>query len=74
MVLSTIVIDFEPGKPSRRDVEIRNAGDEPLYVNVTLFRVLDPGGSKERREEMEYPWAFGLLVTPRKMIVPPGAR
>jgi P pilus assembly chaperone PapD len=74
MVLSTIVIDFEPGKPPRKDIEIRNTGDEPLYVNVTPFRVLDPGGPEERREEMENPREFGLLVTPRKMVVPPGAR
>jgi P pilus assembly chaperone PapD len=74
MVLSTIIIDFEPGKPPRKDVEIRNPGNDPLYIDVTPFRVIDPGGPDERREEMENPRAFGLLVTPKKLIVAPGTR
>ena len=73
MVLSNVIVHFEPGDPGRKDVEISNHGEEPLYVEVEPHEVLAPGTDQEERARILDPREAGLLVTPNKLIVPPGA-
>ena len=73
MLLSNVIVHFEPGKPTRQDVEITNAGTDPMYVDIEPTRVLEPGTENESRVKITDPRADGLLVTPNKMILPPGA-
>ncbi|MEM7097342.1 MAG: hypothetical protein AAF541_03715 [Pseudomonadota bacterium] len=73
MVLSNVIVHFEPGDPGRKDVEISNQGDEPLYVEVEPHEVLSPGTDQEERSRILDPREAGLLVTPNKLILPPGA-
>jgi len=74
MNLSKVIIDFAPDKPSRDDIEITNAGDEVLYVNVEPFEVLDPGQPGERRVTDPDPRILGLLVSPNRLALGPGER
>ncbi|MGI9328636.1 MAG: fimbrial biogenesis chaperone [Pseudomonadales bacterium] len=73
MVLSNAIVHFEPGAPSRQDVEITNTGAEPLYVQIEPKAVLDPGTEQESREVIVDPREFGLLVTPNRLVIAPGA-
>ena len=73
MQLSNVILHFEPGEPARQDVEIANTGDEPLYVDIQPSLVLSPGTQQEDRSVIKNPREAGLLVTPNKLIVPPGA-
>lgn len=73
MALSNAIVHFEPGKSSRQDVEITNTGDEPLYVQVDPKVVLNPGTAQERREAITDPRKHGLLVTPNRLVIAPGA-
>ena len=73
MVLSNVIVHFEPGQPNRQDVEISNPGEETLYVEVEPHQMLAPGTEQEDRALITDPRAAGLLVTPNKLILPPGA-
>ena len=74
MVLSEAIIHFEPGKPLRKDIEVSNPSSENLYVHIEPKIVLDPGTENESRESISDPRESGLLVTPNKIVVPPGGR
>ncbi|MEO1574719.1 MAG: hypothetical protein AAFU65_07150, partial [Pseudomonadota bacterium] len=74
MVLSNVIVHFEPGEPPREDIEIENNGDETLYIEVKPHRVHAPGTPEERREIIRNPRESGLLVTPNRLVIGPGAR
>ena len=73
MALSNAIVHFEPGKPSRQDVEITNTGEEPLYVQVDPRVVLNAGTESEERVSITDPREHGLLVTPNRLVIAPGA-
>ena len=74
MVLSDAIVHFEPGKPLRKDVEVQNPSSENLYVEITPAIVSEPGTENEERIAITDPRESGLLVTPNKIVVPPGGR
>lgn len=73
MALSNAIVHFEPGEPSRQDVEITNTGDQPLYVQIDPRVVLQPGTASEQRVAVTDPREHGLLVTPNRLVIAPGA-
>ena len=72
MVLSNAIVHFEEGSAARQDVEIRNAGKEPLYVQIEPHIVKNPGTEQEERVLIKNPREHGLLVTPSRMVLAPG--
>lgn len=74
MVLSEAILHFEPGKPLRKDIEVENPGSENLYIEITPSVVVEPGTENEKRQPINDPRESGLLVTPNKLVVPPGGR
>ncbi len=74
MILNKSIIYFEPDSPSREDLEIQNAGEEPLYIQVTPKVVSKPGTEQQVRTVIENPKQAGLLVSPNKLVVPPNGR
>lgn len=74
MVLSNVIVHFEPGEPPREDIQIENNGDETLYIEVKPHVVHAPGTPDERRELIRNPRDSGLLVTPNRLVIGPGAR
>lgn len=73
MALSNAIVHFEPGEPTRQDVEISNMGTEPLYVQIEPKVVLNPGTDKEERQLITDPREHGLLVTPNRLVIAPGS-
>ena len=73
MELNNVILHFEPGEATRQDVEVSNRGDTPLYVEIEPRVVLSPGTANEDRSLISDPRQAGLLVTPNKLIVPPGS-
>ena len=65
---------FEPGKPLRKDIEVENPSDENLYVEIEPKIVSNPGTANESRKSIADPREGGLLVTPNKLVIPPGGR
>lgn len=74
MVLSEAIIHFEPGKPLRKDIEVENPSSENLYIEITPAVVEQPGTESEQRVNIIDPRESGLLVTPNKLVIPPGGR
>ncbi len=74
MVLSNVIVHFEPGEPTRQDIEIENVGDETMYVEVRPHLVANPGTDSESRTFIADPREAGLLVTPNRLVLPPHGR
>ncbi len=74
MILNNSIIHFEPGQPNRQDIVVENTANEPLYLKVTPYSILNPGTEEQSREKVANPKESGLLVSPNKLVVPPKGR
>jgi P pilus assembly chaperone PapD len=74
IVLSQLIVDLQPGKHSRDDIEIWNNGTDRAYVALEPREVVDAGLATETRRENPDPERLGLLVSPARMILEPGQR
>lgn len=74
MALDKVVVQFGAGGMQRDDIEVLNAGGELLYLVVEPREVLEPGGEGEQRVERRDPEELGLLVSPNRLVIEPGAR
>lgn len=72
--LGQAIVHFEDGGVTRYDVDVFSNKDENEYLVIEPKQVLDPGTPQERRVSYADPRTAGLLVTPRKMVIPPGVR
>lgn len=66
-------VEFPNGQPGRSDVVIRNDSEERYYVTVTVAEIRAPGTEQEERVAVADPEALGLLVTPNRLVLEPGA-
>ncbi|WEK58365.1 MAG: hypothetical protein P0Y52_02155 [Candidatus Brevundimonas phytovorans] len=66
-------VEFTDGRPGRSDVVIRNDSDDRYYIDVTVAEILNPGTEAEERVTIADPEARGLLVTPNRLVLEPGA-
>lgn len=74
MIVEQSVIHFEPDKPSRQDVLISNPDKEPLYIQVEILGIENPGETNEKRTLIQNPKASKFLVTPNKLVIQPGQK
>ena len=72
MQVDNMIVHFQPGDPSRKEVKVTNPDREPLYIQVELKEVLNPGLPNEVKKPVTNPKEAGLLVTPNKMAIQPG--
>lgn len=74
LVLSQLIVELQPGKQARDDLEIWNNSPERAYVALEPREIVGPSlpSQSERREPD--PEKLGLLVSPARMILEPGAR
>jgi P pilus assembly chaperone PapD len=74
LVLSQLIVDLQPGKSVREDVEVWNNSNDRTYVAVEPAEILNPGTPGESRMQEADPEKRGLLVAPMRMILEPGQR
>ena len=74
IVLSQVIVDMKPGSSEFQDIEVYNDGDERLFVAAEPARILNPGQVNETRVSEPDPSAFGLLVSPQRLVLEPGQR
>jgi P pilus assembly chaperone PapD len=74
IVLSQLIVELQPGKHGRDDIEIWNSGTDRAYVALEPREVVNAGLSSETRREEPDPEKLGLLVSPARMILEPGQR
>lgn len=73
LAIDRLWVDFEPNVTPRADVTIRNESKDRYYITVTPAEIVTPGTATEKRVEESDPDRLGLLVTPNRLILEPGA-
>lgn len=73
LAVDRLWVDFEPKATPRADVIVRNESKDRYYVTVTPSEIINPGTDKEQRVDEADPEKLGLLVTPNRLILDPGA-
>jgi len=72
MAVDRNILLFEPGEPDSHDVTVTNQGSEPLFIDVQVLEVRNPGSEAETREPVVRDENLPLLVSPEKMALAPG--
>ncbi len=71
MQVDKAIVHFPADQSPRQDVIIGHPGEEPLFVDVGILTVSDPGTEQEQRVPVKDPEAAPLIATPRRLMVPP---
>lgn len=66
-------VEFEEGRQERNDLVIRNDSDDRYYVSVSVTEISSPGTDDETKATDIDPESLGLLVTPNRLVLEPGA-
>lgn len=74
LVLSELIVDLQPGKILREDVEVWNNSPERSYVSIEPREVLNPSLPSQSDRKDPDPEKLGLLVEPARVILEPGQR
>lgn len=74
LVLSELIVELQPAKQVRDDVEIWNNSPERSYVAIEPREIIDPALPSQSDRKDPDPQKLGLLVSPARMILEPGQR
>jgi P pilus assembly chaperone PapD len=74
LVLSELIVELQPGKVMRDDIEVWNNSSARSYVFTEPREIIDPSLSSQRDRKDPDPEKLGLLVEPARMILEPGQR
>lgn len=74
MMIDRSIVLFDPSRPPREDVTVTNPDAEPVYLDVEILAVTDPGTPQEKRTVVTDPESIGLIAAPRRTVVPPGGQ
>ena len=74
LVLSELIVDLQPGKLTRDDVEVWNNSPERNYVSIEPREIINPSLPSQSDRKDPDPEKLGLLVEPSRMILEPGQR
>ena len=74
LVLSELIVELQPGKTLRDDVEVWNNSPERSYVSVEPREIINPSLPSQSEHRDPDPEKLGLLVEPARMILEPGQR
>lgn len=74
LILSELIVELQPAKQVRDDVEIWNNSPERTYVAVEPREIVNPGLPSQSERKDPDPQMLGLLVSPSRMILEPGQR
>ena len=74
LVLSELIIELQPGKAVRDDLEVWNNSTERSYVSVEPREIVNPSLPSQSERKDPDPEKLGLLAEPSRMILEPGQR
>lgn len=74
ILLSELIVELQPGKQMRDDIEVFNSSPERAYVAIEPREIENPGRGTETARTDPDPEKLGLLVTPTRMVLEPGQR
>lgn len=70
--VSPLIVELQPGKHDRQDVDVGNAGTGRVFVEVDPREILNPGSTPESARADPDPEKLGLLVSPARLVLEPG--
>jgi P pilus assembly chaperone PapD len=74
LVLSELIVELQPGKHVRDDIEIWNNSPERSFVAIEPREIVNPSLPSQSVRQDPDPAKLGLLVSPARMILEPGQR
>ena len=74
LVLSELIVELQPGKQVRDDIEIWNNSPERAFVAIEPREILNPSLPSQSMRQDPDPEKLGILVSPARMILEPGQR
>jgi P pilus assembly chaperone PapD len=74
LVLSELIVELQPGRHMREDLEVWNNSPERSFVAVEPREIIDPSLPTQNDRQDPDPEKLGLLVAPTRMIIDPGQR
>lgn len=73
LVVDKLWVDLDSTTSARGDVVLRNESADRYYITVAPVEMVRPGHEDEARVERTNPEELGLLVSPSRIILEPGA-
>ena len=64
--LDRMIVYIKPDELPRQDVVVRNQGNENLYLQTEVYKVINPGSKQEERIRLIDPKDIKLLATPQQ--------
>jgi P pilus assembly chaperone PapD len=74
LVLSELIVDLQPGKSQRDDIEVWNNSPERAFVAIEPREIIDPSLPTQSVRAESDPEKLGILVSPARMILEPDQR
>jgi P pilus assembly chaperone PapD len=73
--LDRIIVQFAAEDRGRQDIVVFNeSSEENAFVDVTVLEIINPGGKDEKQIPVTDPKSSKFLVTPAKIVIPPGGK
>ncbi|MFN4025282.1 MAG: hypothetical protein ACK4MQ_10630 [Hyphomonas sp.] len=74
LIADKLWVDLDSSSANtRQDVILSNESERRYYISVEASEILSPGTPQEVRVQIENPEELGLLVSPNRMVLEPGA-
>lgn len=74
LIADKLWVDLDSASANtRQDVILSNESERRYYISVEASEIVSPGTPQEARVQIENPEDLGLLVSPNRMILEPGA-
>lgn len=67
------VLEFDPSQKTQ-DLELRNAGDYKIFLDLKIAEIIDPHTTTPTRVELTDPRTSPVLVSPEQVLLVPGQR
>jgi P pilus assembly chaperone PapD len=74
LVLSELIVELQPGKQIRDDLEVWNNSPERAFVAIESREIVNPSLPTQSERRDPDPEKLGILVSPSRMILEPGER
>lgn len=74
LVLSELIVELQPGKVMREDIEVWNNSSARSYVAIDPREIIQPSLASQTERKDPDPEKLGLLVEPARMILEPRQR
>ncbi len=75
LLLDRMIFDFDNPSKKKEDLWVTNSSDkETLYVEISIDQILNAGDYPLQRKTIKNPAESDIVVTPRKLALPPGTK